>query len=116
MYDVMQSYPYPEIRPQLWVNTSVRFENERNWIRDEFGGNIWHLRRDDLAPVHAHESETPLEVLPDERELWNNSTLEDLYQGVDLLLSTAAKFVRCEPLETAGELLAVSKAHFEEPI
>ena len=87
---------YPEHRPQLFVNTSVRFPNERQWVR-ELEGNVWHLRRDAAAPVANHESETPLPVLEGEREIFNNHTLDYLYMGVDQLLSTSAKFVRLEP-------------------
>lgn len=98
MYDVCQSVPYPELRPNF-VNTSVRFENEREWIESFDCGNVWHLHRDTAAPVHAHESETPLLVLPGERQIWNNGSIDHLCQAVDLLLSTNAPTVRCEPME-----------------
>jgi hypothetical protein len=87
---------YPEHRPQLFVNTSVRFPNEHQWIK-ELEGNIWHLRRENLTPVASHESETPLPVLDGEREIFNNYTLDYLYKGVDQLLTSGAKFVRLEP-------------------
>lgn len=89
---------YPELRQQFFVNTSVRFPNEQAWIRDFNGnGGVWHLHRDSIEPVHAHESETPLPVLDGEREIFNNAGLDQLYRAVDLLLSTNARFVRCEP-------------------
>jgi hypothetical protein len=87
---------YPEHRPQLFVNTSVRFPNEHAWIK-ELEGNVWHLRRDAAAPVAGHVSETPLPVLDGEREIFNNYTLDYLYKGVDQLLTSGAKFVRLEP-------------------
>lgn len=87
---------YPEHRPQLFVNTSVRFENERQWVKD-LEGNIWHLRRDAAAPVAGHVSEAPLPVLEGEREIFNNHTLDYLYLGVDQLLTSGAEFVRLEP-------------------
>ena len=87
---------YPEHRPQLFVNTSVRFPNEHAWIK-ELEGNIWHLRRDAAALVAGHVSEIPLPVLEGEREIFNNHTLDYLHMGVDQLLSTSAKFVRLEP-------------------
>lgn len=89
---------YPEHRPQFFVNTSVRFPNEQAWVHAQ-GGNVWHLRRDGLAGVNSHVSEAPLEVLDGEREIWNNDTITRLHQGVDLLLSTNARFVRVEPME-----------------
>jgi len=100
---------YPEHRPNLFVNTSVRFPNEQEWIHDSaagvypedipWHGQIWHIHRDGLDAVNAHQSETPLPVLPGERELWNNDTLARLYYGVDLLLTTATPFVKVEPME-----------------
>lgn len=93
---VLMAAPYPELRPQLFVNDSVRFENERDWIKDP-DGNVWHLRRYNAAPVHAHESENELPVRNGEREIFNNHTLEYLHKGVDQLLSSNARFVRMEP-------------------
>lgn len=87
---------YPEHRPQLFVNTSVRFPNEHAWIK-ELEGNVWHLRREAATCVAAHVSETPLPVLDGEREIFNNYTLDYLYKGVDQLLTSGAKFVRLEP-------------------
>jgi hypothetical protein len=96
MYAVHKAPPYSELRPQCFVNTSVRFENERRFIQQLYG-TVWHLRRDAAAPVASHESETPLPVLEGEREIFNNHTLDYLHMGVDQLLSTSAKFVRLEP-------------------
>lgn len=97
---IRHTAPYPEQRCQLFVNTSVRFENEREFIMSRaapWDGNIWHLHRDATAPVAAHESETPLPVLEGEREIFNNYTVEYLHMGVDQLLSSSARFVRLEP-------------------
>lgn len=91
-------FQYPEQRPQFFVNTSVRFPNERAWVRKFVNGNVWHIRRAGLTPVNAHVSETPLEVLDHERELFNNDTIERLHGGIELMLSTQAKFVRVEPM------------------
>ena len=93
----MYNFPqHPEHRPQLFVNTSVRFPNERDWIHD-LEGNVWHLRREAAVPVAGHVSETPLPVLENEREIFNNYTLDYLHKGVDQLLTSSAKFVRMEP-------------------
>lgn len=98
IYDLWTTYQYGELRPQLFVNTSVRFPNEREWIHKFTNGNVWHVHRDSLDPVHAHCSETPLLVQVGEREIFNNDSLERLYAGVDLLLQTNARFVKIEPM------------------
>lgn len=103
LFKVWQGAAYPEQQPQFFVNTSVRFPNERDWIHKFSSGNVWHIfrsSRDGLVHDAAanHTSETPLPVLEGERELHNNDTLDRLYRGVDLLLNTAAKFVKVEPM------------------
>ncbi len=102
--------PYPELRPQLFVECGTRFENERDWIKhnymagDTSGGNldhagqIWHIHRDATDQMtDPHASARPLPILPGEREIWNNSTIEHLHLAVDMLLSTRNQFIRCEP-------------------
>ncbi|MCR4302261.1 MAG: hypothetical protein NUV51_11660 [Sulfuricaulis sp.] len=92
--------PYPELRRQLFVNTSVRFESEREWIHSFAPfANVWHIHRDAAAPVASHESETPLPVLEGEREIWNNYTLEYLHMGIDQLMSSNIPSIRIEPPE-----------------
>jgi len=49
--------------------------------------------------IDSHASAKPLAVKKPERELWNNSTIPELYQAVDLLLSNPVQFVRAEPME-----------------
>lgn len=93
---VPKLFAYPELVPQLFVNTTVRFPNERQWIHD-MGGNVWHVFRRDAKPVSLHVSETPLEIWPGERELYNNDSIERLHYGVDLLMSSSARFVAVEP-------------------
>lgn len=106
--------PYPEHRPQHFVNTTCRFENEQRWIHDR-GGNVWHIRREGYGPINAHVSDQPLPVLHGERELYNNDTIERLYQGVDLLMSTAARFVRMEPLRPMAATEEEALAHADTP-
>ena len=100
LWAVHASVPFPEQRPQYFVNTTVRFENERQWISRDvdaaWGGNIWHIRRDGAATVNPHVSETVLPVLEGERELYNNDTIERLHTGIDLLMTTGAKFVKVQ--------------------
>ena len=107
--------PYPELRPALFVECGTRFENEREWIKAdrsydsecgngewsaEWQGNIWHIHRDATDQMtDTHASAKPLPVLPGEREIFNNSSIEHLHLAVDMLLSTTNQFVRCEPME-----------------
>lgn len=107
IYQMRRIPPYPELRPALFAETGTRFENERGWIMGSddwlypnWIGNIWHIHRDATNQVtDPHASAKPLPVLPGEREIWNNSTIEHLEQAVDLLLSSSTQFVKCEPLE-----------------
>lgn len=103
VFGVRGLFRYPEMAPQHFVNTSVRFPNERGWIRS-FGGNVWHIHRDGVDSVAEHQSEAGLPVLTDERQLWNNYTLEYLHKGVDQLLTSTAEFVRMEPPLPLGEV------------
>lgn len=98
MAEVWGACKYPEHRPQLFVNTSVRFPNEQAWVRGFACGQVWHLRRAGLGAINGHVSEVALDVLPSERELFNNGSIDTLHKGIELLLSTEAPFVRCEPL------------------
>ena len=98
--------PYPELCPELFVESGTRFKNERVWIRGSddpampFRGNIWHIHRDATDQMtDSHVSAQPLPILPGEREIWNNSTIEELHMAVDMLLSTSAQYVKCEPME-----------------
>lgn len=93
---VPKLFAYPEMAPQLFVNTTVRFPNERQWIHD-MGGNTWHVFRRAAKPVALHVSENPLEIWPGERELYNNHTIERLHYGIDLLMTSSARFVAVEP-------------------
>lgn len=98
MYRLDQMVAYPEQKLQFFVECGTRFENEREWIKAN-NGNIWHVHRGDDAKVNNHESTQVLPVLEGERELWNNDTVQRLYHGVDLLMSTSARFVKVEPME-----------------
>ena len=99
LQQVREAVVYPEHRPQLFVNDTIRFPNECEWVHGFEDSNVWHIHRDGAAPVSAHESENPLPVLDGERELWNNDSIQRLHYGVDLLMTTSARFVRVEPEE-----------------
>ena len=100
---VQAAFRYAEQAPQHFVNTTCRFENEREWIQTGaywglWRGNVWHIHRQGVDPVVAHASETPLVVLPGEREIYNNDSIERLHRAVDLLMTTQARFVKVMPM------------------
>ena len=100
--------PYPELCVERFVNTSVRFPDEQDWVHRFSGGNVWHVRSDrpGMIAVNPHESEADLPVLEGEREIFNNHTLEYLYMGVDQLMSSNIPSIRIEPplpMEKPGE-------------
>ena len=97
---VRNGVTYPEHAPQFFVETGTRFENEREWITQANDGNIWHIHRDGIvAPGQGHSSAIPLPVMPGERELWNNDTVERLHYGIDLMLSQDVQQVKVLPME-----------------
>ena len=107
VFGLRAMYQYPEQAPQHFVECGTRFENEREWIHsgahtDLFNCNVWHIRRAGLQGNDTHSSATELPVLEQERELFNNDTIERLHRGIDLLLTTQAKFVRVEPMLASG--------------
>lgn len=72
------------------VNTSVRFPNERDFI-DQLGGMIWHLRRKDASAVASQQdyiSEKGLDILPADRVINNNGTVEQLRTVTSLMLAS----------------------------
>lgn len=94
---VQQDVGYPEHRCQYYVNTTVRFENEREWIRSN-GGQIWHIRRPTVTAPPDHVSEQLLPVRPGERELWNCGSLDTFHHAIDLLMRTSAPVVKALPI------------------
>lgn len=79
------------------VNTSVRFANEQQFIRDS-GGEVWHIYRRAAEQQHlnTYESERRLPVLVGDRELYNNSTVERLRTATALFLSTESRRIILE--------------------
>lgn len=74
------------------VNTSVRFQNERDWV-DALGGVIWHVRRPNRAGVSSgegHMSEEALWVAPHDRVIYNTGTIEQLHTVTSLLIQSPA--------------------------
>lgn len=79
------------------VNTSVRFPNEQQFIRER-GGEVWHIYRRDAERQHlnTYESERRLLVLEGDKELYNNSTVERLRTATALFLSTDSRRIILE--------------------
>jgi len=103
IHKVQNERLYPEHAPQYFVEVGTRFENEREWIHtgawgELWQGNVWHIHREEPASGDTHSSAAVLAVEPRERQLWNNDSIERLHRGVDLLMSTHARFVRVEPM------------------
>lgn len=70
------------------VNTSVRFPNERAFI-ERLNGVIWHLRRKDTgASQQDYVSEKGLDILPQDRVIYNNGTTAQLRTAASLMLSS----------------------------
>lgn len=61
----------------------IRFENEARFIR-EHGGEIWHIKRPDAAPVHSHVSERGIEVQPNDIVIINDDTLQAFKERIYL--------------------------------
>lgn len=72
------------------VNTSVRFENEREWIK-ECGGEVWHVKRENsrLADIDtaSYASERGLEPETGDKIFYNHGSLEALGAAVQLILA-----------------------------
>lgn len=72
------------------VNTSVRFPNERAFI-EKLNGLVWHVRRRDTGAVASEQdyaSEKGLDILPQDRVIYNNGTTAQLRTAASLMLSS----------------------------
>jgi hypothetical protein len=89
------------VSEDLWVNlcahqfrlrgpgmivTDVRFENEARWIRS-MGGQVLHISRPQAEAVQAHVSESGVVAFPDDWQVVNDSTLEQLMLRLRQLLT-----------------------------
>jgi hypothetical protein len=73
------------------VQTSVRFPNERAFI-ERWNGEVWHVRRPDwdkavAGAQAAHEAEKGLPILPHDKVIHNNGTIEQLRTITNLMLA-----------------------------
>lgn len=63
------------------VFTDVRFENEADMVRS-LGGTVWHIVRDNARKVNQHASEAGVTNVPGDVVIYNNGTLEQLFEEV----------------------------------
>lgn len=68
------------------VITDVRFENEAAFVR-ELGGTVWHVDRPGAGTVHAHTSESGVNLLNSDMHIPNKGTLDQLFQSVDWMMA-----------------------------
>lgn len=64
------------------VIPDVRFDNEAEWIQQE-GGDLLKVERPDAHPVAKHSSESGIALNYVDGVVYNNSTIEKLYDDVD---------------------------------
>lgn len=68
-----------------FVITDCRFANEMDYILKS-GGTTWRVTRDSLQNSDVHESEIHITKFNVEYEFFNDGTLDDLYDEVDILI------------------------------
>lgn len=70
------------------VFTDCRFPNEVIEIRSR-GGSIVRIHREGTKPAQNHVSDTNVDLLPVDREIINNGTVEDLQNSLKTILGVA---------------------------
>lgn len=65
--------------------TDVRFENEAEFIRKQ-GGTIVHVHRDVAGTPHNHPSEAGVDYCEQDIIIFNNASLIDLYDAVEVYI------------------------------
>lgn len=72
------------------IQTSVRFPNERAFM-DRWSGEVWHVRREGWEKAAGegakHEAEAGLAVMPADKLVHNNGTIEQLNTIANLMLA-----------------------------
>lgn len=64
------------------VITDIRYPNELKAVL-EASGQVWRVVKDDVQAVNRHPSETSLDDYDFEYIIFNNDTIESLYESVD---------------------------------
>ena len=68
------------------VFTDVRYSNELEAIL-EASGTVWRVIKNDVKAVNRHASETALDDYVFEYMIFNNDTIESLYESVDSFMN-----------------------------
>ena len=68
------------------VFTDVRYPNELQAIL-EASGAVWRVVKDDVGAVNRHASETALDDYQFEYVIFNNDTIESLYESIDYFMN-----------------------------
>ena len=85
-----------------FVNTSVRYPNECQWIHWT-GGKVWHISRPDCPVVRAHSSEVPVPFKQGDQRIVNGGSIDQLWTAVTYLLSSPSlEQIVVEPLQPVG--------------
>lgn len=85
-----------------FVNTSVRYPNERQWIHWT-GGKVWHVSRPDCPVVRAHSSEGAVPFKRGDQRIVNGGSIDQLWTAVTYLLSSPSlERIVVEPLQPVG--------------
>ena len=85
-----------------FVNTSVRYPNECQWIHWT-GGKVWHVSRPDCPVVRAHSSEVPVPFKQGDQRIVNGGSIDQLWSAVTYLLSSPSlEQIIVEPLQPVG--------------
>jgi hypothetical protein len=69
------------------VITDVRYPNELEAILGH-SGTVWRVIKDDTGAVNRHPSETALDSYQFEYMIFNNDTIESLYESVDSFINS----------------------------
>ena len=68
------------------VFTDVRYPNELQAIL-EASGAVWRVVKEDVGAVNRHASETALDHYQFEYVIFNNDTIESLYESIDYFMN-----------------------------
>jgi hypothetical protein len=77
---------YRHLQDGYFVVSDVRFENERNAIRDN-GGTVIHIYRENITPANAHVTEQRLVPSDDEFVISNNGSINDMIEAVSKIIA-----------------------------
>lgn len=68
-------------KEQRFVVSDIRFRTEADWVRS-LGGEVWHIRRDGVAPVRTHQSEAEIDAIEVDFVVSNNGNIAELEASI----------------------------------